>query len=259
MLPANYDGDAMIDAFSVARFEPLNGEGVSSQVARDGFAIVEHVVPPELVNSLSAAIDQVERDDAVRIRKGRAFAIRNALDRLPQARVVAALNSVAELAQICLPGPPRITRAIIFDKNPQANWMVPWHQDTTIAVRERIETPGFGPWSVKAGVVHVQPPAAVLERMITLRIHLDDCDTSNGPLVVLPGTHSRGILSDEAIKECTGVAPLVTCTGGPGSAVVMRPLLLHASSAAAAPRRRRILHLEFAGEELLGRLRWSVA
>lgn len=150
-------------------------------------------------------------------------------------------------------------RAILFDKNPQANWKVPWHQDTTIAVRERVDEPGFGPWSVKAGVVHVQPPVHVLERMITLRIHLDDCDVDNGPLLVLPGSHAHGILSDEEIERWrAGTAP-VACTGSRGSMVIMRPLLLHASSAAAAPRRRRILHLELAGDDLPGRLRWHDA
>ncbi len=34
--------------------------------------------------------------------------------------------------------------AILFDKIPDANWNVPWHQDVTIAVQERVEAEGFG-------------------------------------------------------------------------------------------------------------------
>src|SRR5262245_7189469 len=75
-----------------------------------------------------------------------------------------------------------VVRGLFFDKTPRANWKVSWHQDLTIAVRVRIEAPGFGPWSLKAGVVHVQPPAEILERMATVRLHLDDCSESNGPL-----------------------------------------------------------------------------
>jgi hypothetical protein len=69
-------------------------------------------------------------------------------------------------------------RAIYFDKSSDANWLVPWHQDLTLALRERLESPGFGPWSVKDGIPHVQPPVELLERMLTVRIHFDDADES---------------------------------------------------------------------------------
>lgn len=39
-------------------------------------------------------------------------------------------------------------RGILFDKIPGANLKVPWHQDVTIAVQEKIEAEGFGPWSM---------------------------------------------------------------------------------------------------------------
>ena len=66
-------------------------------------------------------------------------------------------------------------RGILFDKIPEPNWKVPWHQDVIIAVQERVEADGFGPWSSKANVLHVQPPAAMLERMISVRLHLNFC------------------------------------------------------------------------------------
>src|SRR5436305_11656262 len=60
-------------------------------------------------------------------------------------------------------------RAIYFDKSAENNWAVAWHQDLTIAVQEHIDVPGYGPWSAKDGVVHVQPPVEILEQMITVR------------------------------------------------------------------------------------------
>lgn len=151
------------------------------------------------------------------------------------------------------------TRAIFFDKVPGANWHVGWHQDRAIAVAGRIELSGWGPWSVKAGVVHVLPPAEILEKMITVRLHLDDCDEINGPLRVLPGSHRHGILSNEQIAALRQQAAEVTCTGPVGSAVVMSPLLLHASSPAASPKHRRVLHLEFAPKSLLPEgLSWAI-
>jgi ectoine hydroxylase-related dioxygenase (phytanoyl-CoA dioxygenase family) len=150
-------------------------------------------------------------------------------------------------------------RAIFFDKVPGANWHVGWHQDRAIAVAERRELPGWGPWSVKAGVLHVLPPAAILEKLVTVRLHLDPCDAANGPLRVLPGSHQHGILTGEQIASLRECIPEVLCTGQVGSAVVMSPLLLHASSPAQIPSHRRILHLEFAPENLLPvGLSWAI-
>ncbi len=59
--------------------------------------------------------------------------------------------------------PARLVRILAFDKTLAANWGVPWHQDRTIAVKQRVAIDSFGPWSVKAGVPHVEPPPALLE------------------------------------------------------------------------------------------------
>ncbi len=147
-------------------------------------------------------------------------------------------------------------RGILFDKTPGANWRVAWHQDVTIAVEERIEVSGFGPWSEKDGIVHVQPPASLLEEMITIRLHLDDCDERNGALRVIPGSHARGRLTAEEIEKWRTTRPVLSCAAKVGDVLVMRPLLLHASSPAVAPRHRRILHVEYATTELPGGLRW---
>ena len=147
-------------------------------------------------------------------------------------------------------------RTLFFDKNPAANWKAAWHQDLTVAVRERREVAGFGPWSVKADIPHVQPPIAVLERMLTLRLHLDDCDAQNGALRVLPGSHRAGRLPPEAIQAWRERAGEVTCAVPRRGALLMRPLLLHASAPAARPRHRRVVHIEFAAEDLPGGLEW---
>ncbi|HEV8390676.1 MAG TPA: phytanoyl-CoA dioxygenase, partial [Dongiaceae bacterium] len=81
----------------------------------------------------------------------------------------------------------RPVRAVLFDKNADANWSAGWHQDRTIAVRARLETEGYGPWSVKGGAVHVEPPFDILRGMVTMRAHLDDCDEDNAPLLIAPG------------------------------------------------------------------------
>jgi ectoine hydroxylase-related dioxygenase (phytanoyl-CoA dioxygenase family) len=150
-------------------------------------------------------------------------------------------------------------RGIYFDKSPGANWLVPWHQDLTIAVKARHEHPGFGPWTVKDGITHAQPPVKMLEQMLTLRLHLDDADESNGALSVIPGSHQRGRLSPEEIASTRQVHSRVLCNAGAGDVLLMRPLLLHASARSTSSRHRRILHIEYAAFHLPAGLEWQEA
>lgn len=161
-----------------------------------------------------------------------------------------------DLVRPHVPGEPFAVRAIYFHKSAEANWFVGWHQDLTIAVRERREAPGFEAWSVKEGVPHVQPPVEVLEKMLTLRLHLDDADASNGALRVLPGSHRFGRLSAAEIEEQRLKMAEVVCEARAGDVLVIRPLLLHASSRATSDRPRRVLHVEYAGEPLPHGLKW---
>src|SRR6185436_775099 len=72
-------------------------------------------------------------------------------------------------------------RATLFDKSLASNWLVVWHQDTALPLRARVESPGWGPWSVKAGITYAHAPASALENVIALRVHLDDSTLTNGP------------------------------------------------------------------------------
>jgi ectoine hydroxylase-related dioxygenase (phytanoyl-CoA dioxygenase family) len=148
-------------------------------------------------------------------------------------------------------------RAIFFDKTEENNWSVPWHQDLAIAVAERNETTGFGGWSLKDGVIHVHPPKEVLESMVTLRLHLDDCTAQNGALRVLPGSHRCGKLTASEISEWAETHEPVVCKVPKGDALLMRPLLLHSSLRAENPTHRRVLHVEFATYALPNGLKWA--
>jgi len=165
---------------------------------------------------------------------------------------------VRDLAQSII-GPAVCVRAIVFDKTPDANWKVAWHQDRSVALAERVEHADFGPWSVKAGIVHADAPASLLARMITVRLHVDRCDETNGPLRVLPGSHRVGKLSDEEIAARRAAGDEVACTCDVGGAVLMRPLLLHASSPATRPGHRRVVHLEFGPIAPADSVKWHEA
>jgi ectoine hydroxylase-related dioxygenase (phytanoyl-CoA dioxygenase family) len=143
-------------------------------------------------------------------------------------------------------------KATLFDKSPESNWLAAWHQDTSLPLEQRVERTGYGPWSEKYGVWYAQAPAAALEGIVALRVHLDDSNADNGPLRVLPGTHSGGVLSDAAVGELAQRIEPVACLAPRGAVVAMRPLLVHASSKVASDAPRRVLHLEYSSSLVLG-------
>ena len=234
----------------------LMNNGFVEAVERDGYAIIPDCIDTEMIGSLIAELEKVRADEAISQRAGRAFGIRNLLNVLPMARALARSPKTLPLVEAVLGDGARVVRGVYFDKHRDANWKVVWHQDITIAVRERLEVEGFGPWSLKAGITHVQPPVSVLRQMIALRVHLDDTDEANGALQVLPGSHVYGRLSTDEIKPLKEQGRAVACPVPRGGVMLMRPLLLHASSAARSPRHRRVLHFEYSASDLPGGLSW---
>ena len=125
-------------------------------------------------------------------------------------------------------------------------------------MQKRVDVEGYGPWSVKDGAEHVQPPTSVLEQMVAERVHLDRVRIGQRPPSgILPGTHRSGKLNSDQIDDLRRrVAEVVNAWSRGGGLLVMRPLLLHASSRAKKPGHRRVIHMEFAGCELAGGLQW---
>lgn len=150
-------------------------------------------------------------------------------------------------------------RGTLFDKSPQQNWLVAWHQDTALPLRDRRAAPGWGPWSIKRGVTYAHAPASALSRVIALRLHLDDSGAANGPLRVLPGTHTLGVLSDQQVGRLARETTAVDCLVPAGGVVAMRPLIIHASSKSATDQPRRVLHIEYAGSLEIDGLQLAVA
>ena len=225
-------------------------------IARHGFAVLENVLDSETVDASLQAVTLAGNRDLNRERAGKAFGIRNLLNVVPFTRELANHSTCRSIVEPILGNTARVVRGIYFDKHKDANWKVAWHQDLTIAVQERLDVAGYGPWSIKAGIHHVQPPVPVLENMLTVRIHLDDTHESNGALRVLPGTHRYGRLDASEIHYWKERQLAVTCSVRRGGVVVMRPLLLHSSMQANDPSHRRVLHFEYSSAELPGGLRW---
>lgn len=221
-------------------------------VETDGFAMVPGVVDAEEVSRL------VEEMASFKMGKSRA-GMRHAM-RCPAVAAMAQDARLRGIAQHILGQGAVPFRATLFDKSREANWLVAWHQDTALPLREKREAPGWGPWSVKDGVTYAHAPASALERVVALRVHLDDSTPENGPLRVLPGTHRMGVLSDEEIQQLARSVAPVECCVGRGGVVAMRPLVVHASSKSRSEAPRRVLHIEYvASGWLADGLRMAIA
>ena len=212
-----------------------------------GFALIPDALDGEAVDALLETVAPLHVEGAA--------GARNLLD-IEAIQTLARSAPVRALVEPVLGPHCFAVRGIYFDKTASANWKVPFHQDLSIAVAARREIEGYGPWSIKAGVTHVQPPTEVLEQMVTLRLHLDDCNAENGALRVLSGSHEAGKLSAPQIASLRQTRDEITCALPRGGALLMRPLLLHASSPALVPSHRRVIHLEWAARGLPGGLNW---
>jgi ectoine hydroxylase-related dioxygenase (phytanoyl-CoA dioxygenase family) len=236
------------------------GAAWTAGLERDGYAILEGVAAPDPVAHLIeatreyASVAHQGRLD----RRGEVYGGRDLLWRIPEVGRLARSRELTAIAEAALGPGAFAVRGLFFDKTPTVNWNLPWHQDLTIAVRERRDVPGFGPWTLKGGIPHAHAPADILSRMVTIRLHLDDCGPTSGPMRVLPGSHTSGKLDPGEMASWTARAKTqaVDCLVPAGGVVVMRPLLLHASASGTGAGHRRVIHLEYAPEDLPGGLEW---
>jgi ectoine hydroxylase-related dioxygenase (phytanoyl-CoA dioxygenase family) len=218
---------------------------LESAIEEDGYAIVPDVLSGGEIERLLREIS------AAAPRRSRA-GVRHALGLSPVSRV-AQQASVIELARAVL-GPAAFPyRATLFDKSYKSNWLVVWHQDTALPLRKRCEVPGWGPWSVKDGVAYAHAPATALSQVLALRIHLDHSTALNGPLRVLPGTQTLGVLNDDRIHEISKTIEPVECLVPAGGVLAMRPLLIHSSSKSLVEAARRVLHIEYAASSSIAK------
>jgi len=197
----------------------------------DGFEIFQGVVSNDEIVRLSGALDNSGPRH---------------LMRFPAVAALAKGQGLVDIASGWLSSKAIPFRATLFDKSGLRNWFVAWHQDATLPLESRVESPEWGPWSVKAGVLHARAPAWAMERIVALRVHVDESTLDNGPLRVIPGSHRRGVLTTDEILTLAREGTTVDCLAKRGGVVAMRPLLIHASSKAESESPRRVLHIEYA-------------
>lgn len=223
----------------------------TSNFQRNGFDIVPNLLPAA---DIEALVEALAAYPVARSRAGIRHAMQN-----PAVAAAVRDARLSDLASSMLGGRVVAYRATLFDKSPDSNWLVVWHQDTALLRREHEPAAGWGPWSRKEGVHYAHAPAHALKEVVALRLHLDDSNAENGPLRVLPGTHTLGVLSDDELHVLSEQIQLVDCLTTKGGVVAMRPLLVHASSKSKSELRRRVLHIEYTSAETFEHLQLAVA
>lgn len=216
---------------------PVAVNDFRSAVEDQGFAILPGVLRPAETVAILMALADLQSDHS---RAG----IRHVLKH-PAVRTIANDSRLLDLARSVLGKTAFPFRATLFDKSPDSNWLVSWHQDRALPILEKIDSPGWGPWSFKEGIQYAHAPASALDQVLALRLHLDDSTEINGPLRVLAGTHRLGALADNEVERIATERQPVECLVPKGGIIAMRPLIVHASSKSRSEIPRRVLHIEY--------------
>jgi hypothetical protein len=217
--------------------------------ARDGFALVSGVLDAD---GCAAALAGLQGQT------GRGPGSRDLLSLPWCQRLAAQLLGCSGLYRL-IPEGHQAVQCSYFEKSRGTNWLVALHQDLAIPVQARVEHPALRGWSMKAETQFVQAPTQVLEQLVAVRLHLDDCGPEDGPLRVVPGSHAMGVIDSAQAVQMRGDRGELACPAAQGAALVMRPLLLHASSKATGSSRRRVLHFLFGPAQLPYGLAWAAA
>jgi len=231
---------------------------IEGDLQRNGFCRLPQAVPKETVRSLLDVFGNAFVDDSESVRarssRGHVYAARNLIDSIPEVTLVWQSDHLLRFLRDQLGDSFGLVRALFFDKPPDRTWTLPWHKDTSVSVKDNsVKSPSFSRPTTKVGVPHLIACDELLQRMLTLRIHLDDVTDENGPLRVIPGSHVS------SCSEGDGLNAAVTIHAAAGDVLAMRPLLSHASGSSHEGTRlhRRILHLEFAAiQELPDGAEW---
>ena len=216
------------------------------QLDDEGYALLPAVFAkdaPALADELDRVLCERAGEASIRSEDGTIYAARNLVELWPAARTLWRRPALLDALTVVLGLRFGLVRTLFFDKPPGQTWALPWHKDLTIAVRDnRLPSAYFTHPTRKAGVPHVEAPLAVLEAMLTVRIHLDEATEANGALQVIPSSHGtgKGLTLDSAPPRLVPAAR--------GDVLLMRPLLAHCSgkSHPETTGHRRIIHLEFA-------------
>lgn len=223
---------------------------MSLQFKQHGFQIIEKLYSSEAIDDILKILATLDLEQQ--------FGIREFLKSHPILQQKVFTPKLLKLVQSIAPNCNTAIKSIYFNKPPQANWIVQWHQDLTINLVAKKTAAGFKNWRTLPERTVVQPHLDILKSIFTLRIHLDDCTKANGALRVIESSHRNGVIDIQKwLKTKKGIEHI--CEVPRGGVLLMHPLILHASRRTENQLSRRVLHIEFCDQGLPNGLQWKEA
>ncbi len=215
----------------------------------NGFAVTQPLLDSQTLDNLGSKLSQLKTNSA---------GARHLLD-LDWCSDLAVRIRQHSLVRQFLPLDTVAVQCTYFEKSKDQNWLVPLHQDLSIPVKERMTHPDLTVWSEKEGLIFVQPTDEILRQLVAIRLHIDECNLTDGPLRVVPTSHNKGRLSNQMALDTRDRLGEINCPVEKGGVLIMSPLLLHASSKASGESKRRVLHFVYGPTILSHGLTWRYA
>ena len=212
---------------------------IKTKFESDGFVILNEILSSEQLCTLSERCESEVKANV---------GTRNLLS-IDWAKDLAQTLIENESLRTLMPKNSVAVQCNYFSKSIQKNWYVTMHRDLSIPIKNKINSRQWSGWSEKEGVLYAQPPKRVLAEMLAVRLHLEDNNSENGALEVVPGSHKSDKLKIE--KRSLGVV-------SQGGALIMRPLLLHSSTKLKSGK-RRVIHFVFGPKNLPNNMQWANA
>lgn len=225
-----------------------------SQLNENGFSILSDLYSDNEISKILACIENTEQNKTSFMKTKDLFAIRQLIKNIPDLSDYLFNKKLTELLSELSESEYFLTKAMYFDKPIESNWFVAYHQDLSISVDKKAELDDYSNWTFKKEQYGVQPPIQILEDTITIRIHLDKTKKNNGALKVIPKSHTKGVIRTDS--KDWNIENEFVCEVEKGGAMLMKPLILHASNRTTNGKKRRVIHLEFNKHKLTKPLAW---
>ncbi len=187
-------------------------------ITADGVAILPAVLTSDEIDAIKA---EVSVDHETMRRTG----IRNLEKTFGSIARVAAAPSVLSIAASLLGRDSSARSCAVLRQNPGAKLVCGLASGSNRRAKPPTRNARLGPWTNKDGVDHVQPPLAVLNQMVTMRLHVDDADEEWSCLRVITDCHRLGILTQDEIVRTAAASTPKACVVASGDAGIMRPLI----------------------------------
>ncbi|WP_348637319.1 phytanoyl-CoA dioxygenase family protein [Aquimarina sp. 2201CG14-23] len=172
----------------------------ASTLTKQGFTTLVNIYSIKEVNELVKILESLNTNDTNFRKTKDLFAIRQFLIAVPEIQHMVLNDALKRLIHELFGADFFLVKSLYFDKPSNSNWFVSYHQDLSISVDNKVMIDGYNNWTVKKDQFGVQPPLDILQNIYTVRIHLDDTNSKNGALKVIPASHSKGIYRPETIN-----------------------------------------------------------